>query len=621
MNFKNLGEEQKKELTKLLFDHLNTPEELQNWIFVFFGLWFPYGTVDPESTSSPLHAIWTAYEIYKFNKGSETAGLIICSCRAGIKTLAVAIFEVLSILHFNITIAHMSSLESQSGISLKYIEGFFRSIAPLMECRGWKNTSQNKRTIEYMNDKDETVFIKVIIATKAGANSAHTNCLALDELDLCPEDVIAESSFIPVYSKGIYPIKIFLSSLKWSFGPMIKAMETAEEKKYKILKWNVIDVTEKCQESRHLPDLPKEDRYIYKDLPLKQISVKDYEMLSEAEQAKFSLIKDAHAGCAKCPLLPVCKMGLSKRPKEDVGGLFKPIDATIQQFLESSPELASSQLLCLRPGSEGLVYPRFSKNTKDGNVISIKDAFETIVGTPAPPNIAENTIYGLLRSLDIPIYCGVDWGFTHEAVIMAMAKIPNGEVWVIDCFASPKLEIQDLLPIAISFRDKYKPIKWYCDQAMPAYIKAFNRNGMSSPKFQKDVSGGIGAVRSKVMNGMGQRLLKILDVDNNKKVISSILKHKFLLDSQQNVTSTPDDEPGISDICDTLRYLGQNMFPVSGPQRPNISMMDPSLSQLSAVQKHTPEQHEMMQRELAKAIGGPVSTGSSGKRGGFHYSF
>ena len=65
MNFKNLNPEQTKELSDLLFEPLNNPEELQEWIFVFFGLWFPYGTVDPESTSSPLHAIWTAYEFYK----------------------------------------------------------------------------------------------------------------------------------------------------------------------------------------------------------------------------------------------------------------------------------------------------------------------------------------------------------------------------------------------------------------------------------------------------------------------------------------------------------------------------------------------------------------------------
>jgi len=201
-----------------------------------------------------------------------------------------------------------------------------------------------------------------------------------------------------------------------------------------------------------------------------------------------------------------------------------------------------------------------------------------------------------------------------------MAVIPNGEVWIIDAFSSPKLEIQDLLPVAINFRDKYKPRKWYCDQAMPAYIKAFVRNGMACPRFVKDVAGGIGAVRSKVLTATGHRFLKILETDSTKKVRMAITKHKFLLDGQGQVTQTPDDEAGIADICDALRYIGQNVFPISGPQRPNITAMDPSKTNVPEEQKHTPEQHELMKKELAKTIGQPEFKGSVGKRGGFTWN-
>ena len=157
-----------------------------------------------------------------------------------------------------------------------------------------------------------------------------------------------------------------------------------------------------------------------------------------------------------------------------------------------------------------------------------------------------------------------------------MARIPNGEVWIIDCFTSPRLEIQDLLPVAMNFRDKFTPMKWFVDQAMPAYMKSFNKNGMTCPKFTKDVPGGIGAVRSKIMTATGQRLLKILEIDSTKRVRTAMMKHRFLLDGQGQVTMTPDDTAGVADICDTLRYLGQNMFPLSGPQKPNITAVEPS---------------------------------------------
>jgi len=215
----------------------------------------------------------------------------------------------------------------------------------------------------------------------------------------------------------------------------------------------------------------------------------------------------------------------------------------------------------------------------------------------------------------------VDWGDTHDAVILAMVEIPNGEIWAIDCFASPKLEIQDLLPVALNFKEKYKPRKWFCDTNMPAYVRAFVRNGMTCPKFTKDVMGGIGAVRSKIMTATGRRLLKVLETESTKKVRTAIMKHRFLLDGQGHVTSTPDNDPGIADIADSLRYLGQNMFPLSGPKRPEVVHTDPNAINIPPEQKFSQEQHELMKKELAKTIGGAPVVGGTGKRGGFHFSF
>ena len=361
--------------------------------------------------------------------------------------------------------------------------------------------------------------------------------------------------------------------------------------------------------------------FVLKTLPLLQLKGNEYNGLPDIEKPKYDMLPNVHGGCVGCKLLPVCRTRLSQKPQTATGGFYKPIISIITKFAENDVEIAEAELMCWKPGSEGLVYPRYSDKVDTGNVISIKKAFETLTGNKAPDNVTAETIYSILRSLDIPIYCGVDWGFSHDAVILVMATIPNGEVWVIDCFSSPKLEIQDLLPVAINFRDKYKPRKWYCDTNMPAYIKAFVRNGMTCPKFVKDVGGGIGAVRSKIMTATGQRHLKILETDSTKKVRTAVMKHRFLLDGQGQVTEKPDDDAGTADICDSLRYLGQNMFPISGPQRPNITSTDPNAPPpIPEEQKHTAEQHEMMKKELAKAIGGPVSSGGTGKRGGFSWN-
>ena len=621
MDFKSLTDDQKKEMAELMFTPLESSSEIKDWARSFLDLELPLEITDPDSTSSPLDAIWQIYNAAKNNTGDITPGFILLSCREGMKTVSVAILELLIMLHFSRTVAHGAATEEQASVAIGYINDFVSIIDPLLQASGWENMTQNKRTIKYKTKDNKTTFIKIVICTSKGMNSLHANFLFLDELDLADPKAVKQGKNITGYSRGFYGIKVYLSTRKYAFGNMQEAIDKADEMNYKILAWNILDVTEACPPSRHKPELPTQDMFVAKNLPLTKITGDEFNSLPDIEKTKYEMVPNAWGGCIGCKLLPVCKKRLSEKPQTATGGFYKPITSVIQKFAENDVEIAEAELMCWKPGSTGLVYPRYSDKIDTGNVLSLKKAYETLIGTSAPDNITKETIYGILKTLDIPTYVGVDWGFTHDAVLLVMAKIPNGEVWIIDSFSSPKLEIQDLLPYAINFRDKYKPLKWYCDQNMPAYIKAFVRNGMACPKFVKDVTGGIGAVRSKIMTGDNRRLLKILDTEDNKKVRSAIMKHKLVLDGQGQVTMNPDDVAGIADICDSLRYLGQNMFPLSGPQRPNVTSTDPNAAQVPEQQKHTQEQHELMKKELAKALGATPVSGGTGKRGGFHFNF
>jgi hypothetical protein len=622
MDFKSLTDDQKKELADLMFLPLNSAQDIKDWARAFLDLELPLEITDPDSNTSPLDAIWQIYNTAKTNSGDISPGFILMSCREGMKTVSVAILELLIMLHFSRTVAHGAATETQSSVAIGYINDFVMKIAPLLEISGWENMTQNKRTIQYKTPEGKNPFIKIIICTAKGMNSLHANFLFLDELDLADPKAIKQGVNITGYSRGFHGIKVYLSTRKYAFGNMQDALDKVKETNYKVLNWNILDVTEACPTSRHKPELPKQDMFVAKNLPLRQISGEEYNGLPDIEKPKYDMISNVHGGCVGCKLLPVCRTRLADKPQTATGGFYKPIVSVIQKFAENDVEIAEAELMCWKPGSEGLVYPRYVDRYKDGNLLSIKQAYRTLIGSEPSSTTNDISIYAILKSLDIPVYCGVDWGHTHDAVILAMAHIPNGEVWVIDCFASPRLEIQDLLPVALNFKDKYNVRKWYADTSAPAYIKAFVRNGMPCPKFTKDVMGGIGSVRSKIMTATGQRLLRVLETENTKKVRTAIMKHRFLLDGQGQVTSTPDDTPGVADICDSLRYLGQNMFPLSGPQRPNISVIDPSISaNIPPEQKHTQEQHELMKQELSKAIGGGPVQGGTGKRGGFHFNF
>jgi len=617
MDFQNIPDAKKKELVEILFAPLQSASDIKDWVRLFLGLELPLEITDPDSTSSPLDAIWQVYNAFKTNSGDVNPGYILLSCREGMKTVSVAILETLLMLHFQIEIAHAAAIESQSSVGLGYISEFIAKIKPLMDYAGWEPDTANKRTIKFKTPQGKITYIKVLICTVKGMNSLHVNALFLDELDLADPKALKQARNIVGYSKGIFGITVYLSTRKYAFGNMNDAIESAQEKNYKIIKWNILDVTEACPPSRHLPDEPKEDRYVANSLPLRQLSKEEFDMLPDPEKSKWSVVKDAHKGCVGCPLLPVCRKRLSEKPQTATGGFYKPIVSVIQKFRDNDPDTAEAELMCWRPGSEGLIYPRFVSQVGKGNVIDYKEAFETLFGPTNRP-VNQLTLLNAMHDAGIQFFAGVDWGYTHDFTIIIMAMIPNGEVWVMDCFGAPGFEMEDMLRVAIPYRDKYRVQAWFCDPAYPANCKTFTRNQMKAPKFTKDVMAGIESIRSKITTGTGKRLFKIINSADNKKLVTAMTKHRWKLDGQGNITTEPDDARGIADLCDALRYIGQNKFPIKGPQKPAMGMSEEE----HYAQVQNPTVTEQMKHEIASRIAdGGTFEGGTGKKGGFHWSF
>lgn len=618
MRFETLTNEEKKQYSELLFAPLSSAMEVKDWVMAFLGLELPLEITDPDSTSSPLDAIWQVYNAFRTNSGDVNPGYILLSCREGMKTVSVAILETLLMLHYQIEIAHAAAIESQSSVGLTYISEFIAKVQPLMEFAGWIPDMANKRTIKFKTPQGKTTYIKVLICTVKGMNSLHVNALFLDELDLADKKALKQAKNIVGYSKGIFGITVYLSTRKYAFGNMNDAIESAQEKNYKIIKWNILDVTEACPPKRHLPDEPKEDRYVTKNLPMQAISREEWNMLPGPEQIKWDLVQDAHAGCLTCPLLAVCRKRLADKPQTATGGFYKPIVTVIQKFKDNDPDTAEAELMCWRPGSEGLIYPRFVSQVGKGNVIDYKMAYETLMG-PTTNAITELTLIQAMHDAGIQFFAGVDWGYTHDFTIIIMAMIPNGEVWVVDSFAAPGLEMADMLRIAIPYNDKYRVQAWFCDPAYPANVKTFTRNRMRSPKFTKDVMAGIEAVRSKITDGLSKRLFKIINKPENKKLITAMTKHRFKLDGQGNITTEPDDERGIADLCDALRYLAQNKFPIKGTQRPSASWAE----EQAMNQLQNPNVTDQMKQEIASRVAdaGGNLTNTTSRKGGFHWNF
>lgn len=629
MNFKEMSLEDKQQYAELMFQRLSSAEELKNWVMLFLGLDMPIGQVDPDSNSSPIDAMWEIYDNIRSNRGDEIPGYIMLSAREAYKTLGASILETILTLHFEITIAHMSAIQAQSAKAIQYINYFFNKIEPLLEVSGWIKTSENKSKISFRTKNGEDAYIKVIVATMAGANSEHTSLMFVDEVDvIASPQAYEEAKLIPGYTKGIFPVTVKLSTRKFAFGLMQKELDMAPISGDKILRWNTLDVTERCPETRHKPELPKENVYTAKALPLRIFSVEEYESLSDPEKPKWELQSQVHAGCVKCKLLPVCKTRLSQRPLSATKGLYKPIQSVLNSFKKVSPDMAEAQLLCWKPSSKGLVYPRFEGTVNEGNVITLNRAWETLMGEPSKKkSVSEADLIWKMQNLGIRFFAGVDWGYTHDFVIVIFALIPNGEIWIVDCYSAPGLEFSDCLEVAKSYRDKYRVERWFCDTAMPSHLKSFTKNGMKSPSFAKDVMGGIESLRSKIVDGSGRRLLKVIYTDNNQKIIRSFQKHHFKLGSDGNPTLYPDDTPGTSDQADAMRYVGQNLFPIKGPQKPEFVVTD---MEGKPIDGSTPEgkaeiekkmtHNQQMKDELGRLVQDSAFSGGTGKKGGFFWS-
>lgn len=607
----------------------------------FLGLDMPINSVDPDSNSSPVDAMWEIYKTVRDNSGDVTPGFIMLSARECYKTLGASILEVILMLHFELTIAHMAAILSQSAKAIQYINYFFAKVQPLLETRGWENTSQNKNKIEYRTPEGEDVYIRVIVCTVGGANSEHTTLMFVDEIDVVKDpQAYEEAKLIPGYAKGLHPLTIKLSTRKFSFGLMQAEIDKAapgeESSGDKIVRWNILDVTEKCPPTRHKPEMLKSDQYVAKSLPLRQISPEQFAKLADVEKSKWELLPQVYGGCLDCKLLPVCKTRLAHRGPEAIknpdnkSSLYKPISTVINTFKKLNPDMAEAQLMCWKPSSKGLVYPRFESGL-DGNVTTVEKCFETLLGDDPmatareigwnmPPEPKVDDLVNLMKMLRIDFYAGVDWGYTHDFVIVIFAKLPNGEIWIMDCYSAPGLEFSDCLEAAKVYRDLYVPTKWFCDTAMPANIKSFNKNGMKSPPFTKDVMGGIEALRAKIVDGTGRRYLKVVHRPETLKVIAAFQKHHFKLGPDGNPTLQPDDTAGTSDQADAMRYVGQNLFPVRGDHKINVTMAE---GQDSRPINQNPTHQQQMMAEIAARVDAShqPQSGGSGRKGGFHFSF
>lgn len=171
--------------------------------------------------------------------------------------------------------------------------------------------------------------IKILTASSKSVRGSHPQKIKLDEVDEFDESIYEAALLTPTSHRGIQASTHIYSTMHKAYGLMNKVIEEAAMSGYRVFKWCVFDVMEKC------------------------------------------LGRD----CDVCELWEDCH---GKAMNAD--GYYK-VDDAISIKRKVTRETWESEMLCLQPSREGLIYKEFDLSV---HVLSDPDLLD-LPHLPTPP--------------------------------------------------------------------------------------------------------------------------------------------------------------------------------------------------------------------------------------------
>ena len=441
-------------------------------------------------------------------------------------------------------------------------------------------------------------------------NSEHVPFLCLDELDVVANHkVIDEAKLIPTPDiNGNLPITFLTSSRKFSYGLVQKEIDNAAKSGMHIRHWNVIDCTRACPPSRHKPELPKVPIYVDEN-NLVSLSVEKWKELPNDAKINFVETK-GFAGCSSCELHAMC-MGRLATEQKSTSKMLKSIPAVIDNFKAVSLDVAKAQLLCLKPSTEGLIYPHFDPTV---HVITASEMAQKITGEIIKGTLVRSELISLMKTLTPEFYSGADFGYTHNFAVVT-GWVWNNILYIIDVISIPGLEVMEKIEL-MNNRIKYLNPIMYADPENPSEIKTFRKHGYDCRDFQKDVLSGINAVRTKIRPNLGvaPQLFILKDMPGAEILVKELSQYHWKTDSGGNPTDQP--EKIDDDLTDSLRYLVQNLFATRNKVLVAGTEMDQDLTQ-----GHEYTINNWMSKTIAERTDDSSNDSVKIKKGGSNFSF
>jgi len=267
------------------------PEELLDFIDIFWDIRVPRAKVCPEHTPPAEYVVASFFE--------EILDCVCWANRSGGKTLNGALVTWLdSVFKGNCETKILGGSGEQSLRMYEHIKGFIT--APFQHLVEGETLRTRTHLVNGSN-------IQILTASTKSVRGPHPQKLKLDEVDEFEERIYEAALLIPKSAKGIRASVQIYSTMHKAYGLMNRVITEAAESGYRVFKWCVFDVMEKC---------------VGRD-------------------------------CESCELWEDCE----GRARQAEG--FYPVEDAISAKRKVSRETWESEMLCRMPSQEGLIYKEF----------------------------------------------------------------------------------------------------------------------------------------------------------------------------------------------------------------------------------------------------------------------
>lgn len=281
-------------------------DALWNYIRIKFGVAIPRDKVCRDH-QPPFDFVADAFfELH--------AVLIALGPRMGGKTLDFAILAVIeAIANDECELANFGAVEAQAMRCYGYIKRFFEKDKSLME------HVKGKITLSKTELKNNS-WMQILVATMAGVNSPHPQKLKADEVELIPWNILQEAFNMPQSTSKTNATTVLGSTRKFAHGPMQRLIDERLAQVYTFCIWEVME---------KWPEDAMEQAKILAAFERKYPGVN----ILPADKSKFN-------------------------------GFFKWRDL-IMRIATLDEVTFRAQVLCEKPESGGLIYPKFDDVLND----------------------------------------------------------------------------------------------------------------------------------------------------------------------------------------------------------------------------------------------------------------